>query len=129
MTSKKQVLSSTNAPKAVGPYSLGIQSGSLLFLSGQLGLDPKTGDFVEGGVEAQTKQALSNIKNVLEDNGATLADVVKTSVFLADINDFPKMNTVYGSFFENDPPARSTMEVGALPKLGLVEIEVIARIE
>ena len=125
---KKEVLTSSNAPKAVGPYSLGIRSGGFLFLSGQLGLDPDSGEFVEGGVEAQTRQALLNIKSVLQDAGSDLSDVVKTSVFLSDIADFPKMNAVYAEFFENDPPARSTMQVGALPKLGLVEIEVIAKI-
>jgi 2-iminobutanoate/2-iminopropanoate deaminase len=125
---KKEVLTSSKAPKAVGPYSLGIRSGGFLFLSGQLGLDPNSGRFVEGGVEAQTRQALLNIKNVLKDAGSDLSDVVKTSVFLSDIADFPKMNTVYAEFFGNDPPARSTMQVGALPKSGLVEIEVIAKI-
>lgn len=125
---KKEVLTSSNAPKAVGPYSLGIRSGGFLFLSGQLGLDPDSGRFVEGGVEAQTRQALLNIKNVLNDAGCDLCDVVKTSVFLSDIADFLKMNAVYAEFFRNDPPARSTMQVGALPKAGLVEIEVIAKI-
>ncbi len=125
---KKEVLTSSNAPKAVGPYSLGIRSGGFLFLSGQLGLDPDSGDFVEGGVEAQTRQALLNIKSVLQDAGSDLSNVVKTSVFLSDIADFPKMNAIYAEFFENDPPARSTMQVGALPKLGLVEIEVIAKV-
>jgi 2-iminobutanoate/2-iminopropanoate deaminase len=129
MASNKQVLTSTNAPKAVGPYSIGIRSGDFLFLSGQLGLDPATGDFAPGGVEEQTKQALTNIQHVLEDSGASLADVVKTSVFLADIQDFSKMNAVYATFFQSDPPARSTMAVGGLPKLGLVEIEVIARVK
>jgi len=124
---KKEVLTSSKAPKAVGPYSLGIRSGGFLFLSGQLGLDPDSGRFVEGGVEAQTRQALLNIKNVLKDAGSDLPDVVKTSVFLSDIADFPKMNAVYAEFFGNDPPARSTMQVGALPKSGLVEIEVIAK--
>ena len=125
---KKEVLKSSRAPKAVGPYSLGIRSGGFLFLSGQLGLDPDSGRFAEGGVEAQTRQALSNIKSVLQDAGCELSDVVKTSVFLSDIADFPKMNAVYAEFFGNDPPARSTMQVGALPKSGLVEIEVIAKI-
>lgn len=125
---KKEVLTSSNAPKAVGPYSLGIRSGGFLFLSGQLGLDPDSGEFVEGGVEAQTRQALLNIKSVLQEAGSDLSNVVKTSVFLSDIADFPKMNAVYAEFFENDPPARSTMQVGALPKLGLVEIEVIAKV-
>ena len=125
---KKEVLTSSKAPKAVGPYSLGIRSGGFLFLSGQLGLDPESGEFVEGGVEAQTRQALINIKSVLQDAGSDLSDVVKTSVFLSDIADFPKMNAVYAEFFENSHPARSTMAVGALPKLGLVEIEVIAKV-
>jgi len=125
---KKEVLTSSNAPQAVGPYSLGIRSGEFLFLSGQLGLDPSSGEFVEGGVEAQTKQALLNIQSVLRDAGADLSNVVKTSVFMSDINDFSKMNSVYADFFEINPPARSTMQVGALPKAGLVEIEAIARI-
>ncbi len=125
---KKEVLKSSRAPKAVGPYSLGIRSGGFLFLSGQLGLDPDSGRFAEGGVEAQTRQALSNIKSVLQDAGCELSDVVKTSVFLSDIADFLKMNTVYAEFFGNDPPARSTMQVSALPKSGLVEIEVIAKV-
>jgi len=125
---KKEILTSSNAPQAVGPYSLGIRSGGFLFLSGQLGLDPDSGRFVEGGVEAQTRQALLNIKSVLQDAESDLSDVVKTSVFLSDIEDFPKMNAVYSEFFEIDPPARSTMQVGALPKLGLVEIEVIAKV-
>ena len=125
---KKEVLTSSKAPKAVGPYSLGIRSGGFLFLSGQLGLDPDSGRFIEGGVEAQTRQALLNIRNVLQDAGCDLSDVVKTSVFLSDIADFTKMNAVYAEFFGNDPPARSTMQVGALPKSGLVEIEVIAKI-
>ena len=125
---KKEILTSSSAPQAVGPYSLGIRSGGFLFLSGQLGLDPDSGRFVEGGVEAQTRQALLNIKSVLQDAESDLSDVVKTSVFLSDIADFPKMNAVYSEFFEIDPPARSTMQVGALPKLGLVEIEVIAKV-
>jgi len=125
---KKEILTSSKAPKAVGPYSLGIRSGGFLFLSGQLGLDPESGDFVEGGVEAQTRQALLNITAVLQEAGSDLSDVVKTSVFLSDIADFPKMNAVYAEFFEKIPPARSTMQVGALPKLGLVEIEVIAKV-
>ena len=125
---RKEVLISSNAPRAVGPYSLGIRSGDFIFLSGQLGLDPASGEFVEGGVEAQTRQALQNIKNVLREAGADLSNVVKTSVFLSDIKDFSKMNAVYAEFFDNNPPARSTMQVGALPKSGLVEIEVVARV-
>jgi 2-iminobutanoate/2-iminopropanoate deaminase len=128
MTIKKEVLTCTKAPKAVGPYSVAIRSGDFLFLSGQLGLDPTSGDFVAGGVEEQTRQALLNIQNVLKENGADLSMVVKTTVFLNDINDFAKMNAVYATFFEIDPPARSAVQVSALPKLGLVEIEVIARL-
>ena len=125
---QKEVLTSSKAPKAVGPYSVGIRSGGFLFLSGQLGLDPSTGEFVKGGLEAQTRQALKNISNVLKDAGSDISNVVKTTVFLSDINDFSKMNAVYAEFFEDEPPARSTMQVGALPKLGLVEIEAIAKV-
>jgi len=128
MTKVKEVLTCENAPKAVGPYSVGIRSGDFLFLSGQLGIDPATGKFAPGGVEEQTHQALTNIKAVLEENGAGLSDVVKTSVFLKDINDFLNMNAVYATFFESAPPARSAMQVGALPLGGLVEIEVVVRI-
>ena len=128
MTIKKEVLTCAKAPKAVGPYSVAIRSGDFLFLSGQLGLDPASGDFVTGGVEEQTRQALLNIQNVLKENGADLSMVIKTTVFLNDINDFAKMNAVYATFFEVDPPARSAVQVAALPKLGLVEIEVIARL-
>ena len=124
---QKEVLTSENAPKALGPYSAGIRTGCFLFLSGQLGLDPSTGDFAEGGIENQTRQALLNIENILKDAGSSLADVVKTTVFLGDIGDFSKMNAVYAEFFKEDPPARSTIQAGALPKNGLVEIEVIAK--
>ena len=124
---QKEILTSTKAPKALGPYSLGVRTGCFLFLSGQLGLDPATGDFAEGGIEAQTRQALLNLKNILEDAGSSLADVVKTTVFLGNIEDFSKMNAVYAEFFNEAPPARSTIQAGALPKNGLVEIEVIAK--
>ena len=97
---KKEVLYSTKAPKAVGPYSIGIRSGGFLFLSGQLGLDAETGEFIAGGIEAQTKQALINIQYVLEEAGCSLSDVIKTSVFLSNIADFPKMNRVYAEFFK-----------------------------
>jgi len=127
MSNNKEILKSEDAPKAIGPYSQGIRSGGFLFLSGQLGLDPDSGEFVEGGVETQTRQALTNLKNILSDAGCSLSDVVKTSVFLSDIADFPKMNAVYAEFFPKEPPARSTVQVTALPKYGLVEIEVIAK--
>ena len=125
----KQVLNTENAPKALGPYSQGIKAGCLIFLSGQLGLDPKTNDFVAGGVVEQTRQALSNLKHVIESADSCLDNVVKTTVFLKDMNDFQAMNTVYGEFFKTEPPARSTVQVAALPKGGLVEIEAIVKLE
>jgi len=125
----KQVLNTENAPKALGPYSQGIKTGDLIFLSGQLGLDPKTNDFAAGGVAEQTRQALSNLKHVIESGGSALENVVKTTVFLKDMNDFQAMNAVYGEFLKSDPPARSTVQVAALPKNGLVEIEAIVKID
>lgn len=126
MQIKKEAIGSTKSPKAVGPYSAGIKTEQFVFLSGQLGLDPNTGDFVEGGVEGQTRQALLNLKNILADNGLSMANVVKTTVFLKDMQDFAKMNAIYAEFFPENPPARSTIQVAALPKAGLVEIEAIA---
>ena len=123
---KKEVISSLNAPKAVGPYSAAIKTGSFVFMSGQLGLDPQSGNLVEGGVEAQTKQALTNLQSVLQSNGLDMEAIVKTTVFLQDMSDFAKMNAIYAEFFKSDPPARSTIEVAALPKGGMVEIEAIA---
>ena len=125
----KQVLNTENAPIALGPYSQGIKAGCLIFLSGQLGLDPKTNDFAAGGVAEQTRQALTNLKHVIESAGSSLNNVVKTTVFLKDMNDFQAMNTVYGEFFKTEPPARSTVQVAALPKNGLVEIEAIVKLE
>jgi 2-iminobutanoate/2-iminopropanoate deaminase len=125
----KQVLNTENAPKALGPYSQGIKAGCLIFLSGQLGLDPKTNDFAEGGVVEQTRQALNNLKHVIESAGSKMENVVKTTVFLKDMNDFQAMNLVYGEFFKSEPPARSTVQVAALPKGGLVEIEAIVKVE
>jgi 2-iminobutanoate/2-iminopropanoate deaminase len=123
---KKDVISSPNAPKAVGPYSAAIKTGPFVFMSGQLGLDPQSGSLVEGGVEAQTKQALTNLQSILQSNRLDMEAIVKTTVFLQDMGDFAKMNAVYAEFFKSDPPARSTIEVAALPKGGLVEIEAIA---
>ena len=125
----KHVLNTENAPKALGPYSQGIKAGSLIFLSGQLGLDPKTNDFASGGVTEQTRQALTNLENIIESAGSAMENVVKTTVFLQDMNDFQAMNTVYGEFFKSEPPARSTVQVAALPKGGLVEIEAIVNAE
>ena len=125
----KQVLNTDNAPKALGPYSQGIKAGCLIFLSGQLGLDPTTNDFAAGGVADQTRQALTNLKNVIESGGSSMENVVKTTVFLKDMNDFQAMNAVYAEFFKSEPPARSTVQVAALPKNGLVEIEAIVKAE
>ena len=123
----RQAVSTNSAPAAIGPYSQGITSGDLVFCSGQLGLDPATGDMVEGGVEAQAERALKNLGAVLDAAGATFADVVKTTIFLVDIADLAAVNTVYATFMPEPPPARSTVGVAALPKGGLVEIEAIAR--
>ncbi len=122
----RNVVTAENAPKAIGPYSVAIQTEGLVFCSGQLGLDPVSGEFVAAEVEAQTRQALTNLKNVLEAAGSSLQNVVKTTVFLKDMADFPKMNAVYGEFFSTNPPARSAIAVAGLPKGGLVEIEAIA---
>ncbi len=122
----RNVVTSENAPKAIGPYSVAIQTDGFIFCSGQLGLDPASGELVAAEVEAQTRQALTNLKNALEAAGSGLENVVKTTVFLKDMADFPKMNAVYGEFFSSNPPARSTIAVAGLPKGGLVEIEAIA---
>ncbi len=116
------------APAALGPYSQAIAAGGFLFCSGQLGLDPATGDFAGGDVEAQAARALMNLGNVLEAAGCTFEDVLKTTIFLADMADFATVNAVYGRFVTDPPPARSTVEVAALPKGGRVEIEAIARL-
>jgi len=126
---KKTVIISKKAPKALGPYSVAIRSGDFVFASGQLGLDPKSGNLVQGGVEAETRQALTNLQNVLTEAGSGIEQIVKTIVFLRDIADFPKMNAVYGEFFHENPPARSTVQVAALPKAGAVEIEATAVIK
>ena len=125
----KKVIVSENAPKALGPYSVAIRSGNLVFCSGQLGLDPATNDLIPGEIEAETRQSLTNLTHVLEAAGSGLDAVVKTTVFLRDIVDFPKMNAVYAEFFPENPPARSTVQVAALPKHGAVEIEVIALVK
>jgi len=123
----KNIISTQNAPAAIGPYSQAVQVGDLVFLSGQLGVNPETGDFAQGGVEAQTRQAFENIKAVLAQAGLTMDNVVKTTVFLQDMNDFAAMNGVYVTYFtEGSYPARSAVQVAKLPKGGLVEIESIA---
>ncbi|MGM9759615.1 MAG: RidA family protein [Parabacteroides sp.] len=122
----KKVIATTQAPQAIGPYSQAIQAGNMLFASGQLGLDPATGNFAEGGVKEQTAQAFKNVKAILTEAGLTMDHVVKTTVFLADMGDFGAMNEVYAQQFSGAFPARSAVAVKTLPKNALVEIEVIA---
>lgn len=123
-----QVISTKKAPAAIGPYSQAIQVGNLLYTSGQIPVDPATGAFVEGGVKKQTRQSLTNVKAILEEAGLQMSNVVKTTVFMADMNDFADMNAVYAEFFSEPYPARSAVAVKTLPKGALVEIEVIAEI-
>ena len=123
----KEIIQTVNAPAAIGPYSQATAGSHLVFTSGQLALDPATGDFVKGGIVEQTRQALTNVKNILESAGATMDQVMKTTVFLSDMNNFAEMNKVYGEFFtEGSYPARSAVEVARLPKDALVEIEALA---
>lgn len=122
----RNAITTANAPQAIGPYSVAIQTDSLVFCSGQLGLNPATGDFAAADVAGQTRQALHNLQHVLEAAGSSLEKVVKTTVFLRDMADFPKMNAVYAEFFTSNPPARSAIAAAALPKGGAVEIEAIA---
>lgn len=123
---KREVVTSERAPAAIGPYSQAIKAGMFVFASGSLGIDPATGEFAPGGVEAQTRQSLENLAAVLSAAGTSLENVVKSTVFLADIDDFAAMNAVYEQFFPGAPPARSALQVAALPKAAEVEIEVIA---
>lgn len=121
----RETINAKNAPAAVGPYVHAVKAGNTLYTSGQLGLIPETGVLPEG-VEAQAKQAMENLKAVVEAAGMTMADIVKTTVFLADINDFAAVNAIYASYFTGDAPARSCVQVAKLPKDGLVEVEAIA---
>jgi 2-iminobutanoate/2-iminopropanoate deaminase len=122
---QRQTIRTQHAPAAIGPYSQAVRVGDFVFASGQLGLDPHTGKLQEG-VEAQARQALANLQAVLAAAGASAATVVKATIFLVNIADFAKVNAIYGEVFQQDPPARSTVQVAALPLGGLVEIEVIA---
>ena len=122
----KTQISSSKAPAAIGPYSQAIAANGFLFISGQLPIDPATGNFAEGGIRELTRQSLENVKSILAEAGLTLAAVVKTTVFLADMSDFAAMNEVYAEYFTAPAPARSAVAVKTLPKGGLVEIEVIA---
>jgi len=123
---QKQIIKSDQAPKALGPYSVANRVGDWIFAAGQLGLDPATGELAQGGIEAETRQSLTNLKHVLEAAGSSMENVVKTTVFLRDINDFAAMNGVYAQFFTANFPARSAVQVAALPKGAAVEIEVVA---
>lgn len=117
------------APGAIGPYSQAIKAGGFVFVSGQIPIDPSTGQFVAGGVAEQTEQVLKNLSAVLEASGTSLARVVKTTVFLADMSDFAAMNEVYGRFFTNEPPARATVAAAGLPRDARVEIELVALLD
>lgn len=122
----RDVLIASGAPQAIGPYSVGVRWGGLIFTSGSIGTDPESGELVPGGIEAETRQALENLSKVLEAGSSSLDRVLKTTVFLADIDDYPAMNSVYEQFFSKDPPARSAVEVARLPRGAAVEIEAIA---
>lgn len=124
----KQRIQTANAPQAIGPYSQGIRAGDLVFASGQIPIDPATGNFVDGGIAEQTEQVLKNVAAVLEAAGSSLDQVVKTTVFLASMDEFAAMNEVYGKFFGADPPARATVQAARLPRDARVEIEAIALI-
>ncbi|MCK6582077.1 MAG: RidA family protein [Anaerolineales bacterium] len=122
----KRVVFTEKAPKAIGPYSQAIHIGNLIYTAGQVGLDPATMELVPGGIEEQTRQTLKNLTNVLETAGVSTSNVVKTTVFLKDMNDFAKMNAIYAEVFGENPPARTTVAVAGLPKGALVEIECVA---
>jgi 2-iminobutanoate/2-iminopropanoate deaminase len=122
----KEIIKTTRAPKAIGPYSAGVKTEQLIFTAGQLGIIPESGNIIEGGIEHETRQALLNIQHILEDAGSSLDWIVKTTVYLHDMAEFNRMNTIYAEFFKENPPARSTIQVAALPKGAAVEIEAIA---
>jgi len=126
MTLKKETVFTEAAPKAIGPYSQAIKVGGFIFTAGQGGMDPKTGEIVTGGIEAETRQVLTNIKNILEAAGSSMDLVVKTTVYLRDMQDFAVMNGVYATFFPTNPPARTTVQAAALPRGIAVEIDTVA---
>ena len=123
-----KAISTKKAPAAIGPYSQAIRVGNLVYTSGQIPIDPATGAFVEGGIREQTRQSLTNVRAILAEAGLAMSDVVKTTVFMADMNDFAEMNGVYAEFFAEPYPARSAVAVKTLPKGALVEIEVVAEV-
>lgn len=122
----KKVIKTDLAPKAIGPYSQAIMLGDLLFTSGQIPIDPENGEIVEGGIKAQATQSMENIKNILSAAGMDFSNVVKTTIFLTDLKNFGLVNDIYGGYFDQEPPARSCIEISKLPKDALIEIEVIA---
>lgn len=126
MSEKREIIATTKAPAAVGPYSQAVRVGNLVFSAGQIPLDPATGKMVEGGIEAQTRQVMQNLSAVLKAAGSGLGNIVKTTIFVVDLGDFATINQVYGSYFEAEPPARSTVQVAALPLGAQVEIEAVA---
>jgi 2-iminobutanoate/2-iminopropanoate deaminase len=125
----KKVIETEKGPKAIGPYSQAVQAGNLLFLSGQIPIDPKTGELIEGDIRQQTRQALENIKGILESQRLRMEDVVKVTLFLKEMGNFNQVNEVYATYFLSFPPARSTVEVAKLPKNAEIEIEAIALIK
>lgn len=125
---KKQTIQTANAPAAIGPYSQAVRAGDLLFVSGQIPLDPKTGELVRGGISEETKKVLDNLKAIIEAAGGNLGDVVKTTIFLKDMGSFAAVNEVYGTYFPQPFPARATVEVARLPRDVNVEIEAIAKL-
>ncbi len=122
----RQAISTTEAPAAIGPYSQAIRAGEFIFVSGQVPVDPATGELIQGSIDDETVRVLENMKAVLHAAGLTLSDVVKTTIFLTDLSNFTKVNAVYASYFGEEPPARSTIQVGALPRGAHIEIEAIA---
>jgi 2-iminobutanoate/2-iminopropanoate deaminase len=125
---RKQVIHTSEAPAALGPYSQAVRVGDLVFLSGQIPLDPVSGNIVEGDIVAQTRRVMENLGAVLRAAGVGFSEVVKTTIFLADLGHFTKMNEIYGSYFTSEPPARATVQVGALPRGVLIEIDMIAHV-
>jgi 2-iminobutanoate/2-iminopropanoate deaminase len=126
MPLKREIIATPHAPAAIGPYSQAVQIGDLIYTAGQIPLVPETGKLIEGGIEAQTRQVMQNLANILEAGGSSLAQVVKTTIFVTNLGDFAAINKIYGSFFTGDPPARSTVQVTALPLGAHVEIEAVA---
>lgn len=125
----KEIINAPSAPEAIGPYSHAVKAGSFLFLSGQLAIVKETGQLIDDTIEGQTRQAILNAQTILQEAGSDLKDVVKTTIFLSDINDFAAMNQVYQEFFDHNSPARSAIQVAALPKQAKVEIEMIASLK